>query len=88
MRTSILLFALLLPASLAWAQHSGPTGQRQADKAENQFERTVPPPIHQQTAVDFEKLKNDADELVILSQVDSFRGGQCKQGHASEELDR
>jgi hypothetical protein len=68
MRTSILLFAFLLPASLAWAQHNGPTGQRQADKAEDQFEKTVPPPIHQQAAVDFEKLKNDADELVILSQ--------------------
>jgi hypothetical protein len=68
MRTSILLFALLLPASLAWAQHNGPTGQRQADKAEDQFEKTVPPPIRQQSSVDFPKLKNDADELLILSQ--------------------
>ena len=28
----------------------------------------MPPPIHQQSSVDFAKLKSDADELVILSQ--------------------
>jgi hypothetical protein len=71
MRTPILLFAVLLSASLAWAQgaaRNGNTGQRQADKAEDQFEKTVPPPIRQQSSVDFAKVKSDADELVILSQ--------------------
>jgi hypothetical protein len=68
MRTSILLFALLLLASLAWAQRNGPTGQRQADKAEDQFEKTVPPPLRQQSSVDFAKLRSDADELITLSQ--------------------
>jgi uncharacterized protein YdeI (BOF family) len=71
MRTSILLFALLLSASLAWAQgaaRNGNTGQRQADRAEDQFEKTVPPPTRQQSSVDFAKVKSDADELVILSQ--------------------
>ena len=71
MRTSILLFALLLSASLAWAQgaaHNGNSGQRQADRAEDQFEKTVPPPTRQQSSVDFAKVKSDADELVILSQ--------------------
>ena len=69
MRTSILLFALLLSSSLAWAQHHlGPTGQRQADQAAAQFEKSVPPPIHQQSSVDFAKLKSDSDELVVLSQ--------------------
>jgi hypothetical protein len=71
MRTPILLFALLLSASLAWAQgaaRNGNTGQRQADRAEDQFEKTVPPPIRQQSSVDFAKVKSDADELVILSQ--------------------
>ena len=32
------------------------------------FEKTIPPPIHQQASVDFAKVKKDADELVILSQ--------------------
>ena len=68
MRTSTLLFAFVLSASVALAQHNGPTGQRQADRAEDQFEKSVPPPIHQQASVDFAKLKSDADELVILSE--------------------
>jgi hypothetical protein len=71
MRTPILLFALLLSASLAWAQgaaRNGNTGQRQADRAEDQFEKTVPPPTRQQSSADFAKVKSDADELVILSQ--------------------
>jgi hypothetical protein len=71
MRTPILLFALLLSASLAWAQgaaRNGNSGQRQADRAEDQFEKTVPPPTRQQSTVDFAKVKSDADELVILSQ--------------------
>jgi hypothetical protein len=55
-------------------------GTARADKVQNEFDRTVPPPIHQQAAVDFEKLKADADELVILSQsthsgVDSVEKG-------------
>jgi hypothetical protein len=71
MRIPILLFALLLSASLAWAQgaaRNGNSGQRQADRAEDQFEKTVPPPTRQQSSVDFAKVKSDADELVILSQ--------------------
>jgi len=68
MRTSVLPFTLLLSASIVCAQHNGPTGQRQADKAQDQFEKSVPPPAHQQSSVDLVKLKSDADELVILSQ--------------------
>ncbi len=68
MRTSILLFALLFPSSVSWAQHNGLTGQRQADKAAAQFDKDVPPPIYQQSPVDFAKLKSDADELIVLSQ--------------------
>jgi hypothetical protein len=71
MRTPTLLFTLLLSASLAWAQgaaRNGNTGQRQADRAEDQFEKTVPPPTRQQSSMDFAKVKSDADELVILSQ--------------------
>ena len=40
----------------------------------------MPPPIHQQSSVDFEKLKSDSDELVVLSQsihsgIDSVQKG-------------
>jgi hypothetical protein len=81
MRTSILLFVLLLSASAAFAQRElRPMGQRQAEKTEDQFDKTVPPPIRQQSAPDFAKVKSDADELVILSQsihsgIDSVEKG-------------
>lgn len=68
MRTSTLLFILLIFTSLSWAQRSGPTGQRQADRAEDHFQKSVPPPTHQQSSVDFAKLKSDADEMIVLSQ--------------------
>ena len=68
MRTSTLLFILLIFTSLSWAQRNGPTGQRQADRAEDQFQKSVPPPAHQQVSMDFAKLKSDADEMIVLSQ--------------------
>ena len=68
MKTSALLFVLLIFTSLSWAQRNGPTGQRQADRAEDQFQKSVPPPAHPQPAVDFAKLKSDADEMLVLSQ--------------------
>ena len=86
MRTSTLLFTLLLLAPLACAQHNGPTGQRQADRAEDQFEKSVPPPIHQQTFVDLAKLKTDADELVILSQSIHSGIGDVQKGMLPKDL--
>lgn len=68
MRTLTLLFMLLIFTPLSWAQRNGPTGQRQADRAEDQFQKSVPPPAHPQSSVDFAKLKSDADELIVLSQ--------------------
>src|SRR5580658_4967437 len=86
MRTSTVLFVLLLSASLACAQHNGPTGQRQADRAEDQFEKSVPPPIHQQTSVDLAKLKSDADELVVLSQSIHSGIGDVQKGMLPKDL--
>jgi hypothetical protein len=81
MRIPILLFAFLLSAFAAFAQGPiPPDGQLQADRAEREFEKSVPPPIHHQPSIDFAKVKSDADDLVILSQsihsgVDSV--GKC-----------
>ena len=86
MRTSTLLFAVLLSASVAFAQHNGPTCQRQADRAEDQFEKSVPPPIHQQASVDFAKLKSDADELVILSESIHSGIGDVEKGMLPKDL--
>lgn len=68
MRTSILLFAILFSVLFAVAQRRGPTGQRQADQAEDQFQKNVPPPVYQQSSVDLAKLKSDSDEMMVLSQ--------------------
>jgi len=69
MRISIVLCALLLSASAAFAQGPyPPDGHLQADQAERQFEKSVPPPVQQRPSVNFAKVKSDADELVILSQ--------------------
>jgi hypothetical protein len=69
MRISILLFALLLSASAAFAQGPiPPDGQLQAAQAERESEKSVPPPIQERRSVDFAKVKGDADELLILSQ--------------------
>ncbi len=86
MRTSTLLFAFLLSSSLTFAQHNGPTGQRQADRAEDQFEKSVPPPIHQQSSVDLAKLKSDADELVVLSQSIHSGIGDVEKGMLPKDL--
>jgi hypothetical protein len=68
MRTSILLLALLLSASLAVAQRTRPAGQHEADKAEAQFEKSIPPPAHSSQTSDFEKLRQNAAELATLAQ--------------------
>ena len=56
-----------------------------ADQAEKEFEKTIPPPIHQQSSMDFAKVKSEADELVILSQsihsgVDDVGKGMLPKG--------
>jgi hypothetical protein len=69
MRISILLCALLLSMSAVFAQGPvPPDGHLQADRAQREFEKNIPPPIHQQASVDFAQVKSEADELVILSQ--------------------
>jgi hypothetical protein len=68
MRTSILLLALLLSTSLISAQRVRPAGQHEADTAEAQFEKSVPPPAHQPRTLDFQKLTQNADELAALAQ--------------------
>jgi hypothetical protein len=87
MRISILFFALLLSASSALAQGVfPPDGQRQADKAQSEFEKSVPPPIHQRPSVDFAKVKSDADELVVLSQSIHSRIDDVGKGMLPKDL--
>lgn len=70
MRTAILLLALLLSAALSGAQAARPRspGIRQAEQAETQAEKNIPPPQSQLPRVDIPKLQRDASELAALSQ--------------------
>jgi hypothetical protein len=88
MRSSILLFALLFSASSAFAQRTGPIGQRQADRAENQFDKSVPPPAHQRQNIDVAKLRQDADELANLAQSIPPAVDQTTKGLLPKDLDQ
>ena len=67
-KLSPLLALILLGGSIAPAQKAIPPGVREADKAEAQTERNVPPPSEQARLADTAKLKRDADELARLAQ--------------------
>jgi len=70
-RIALVLFSVLLSSTLSSAQgaHPRPPGLAQADEAESQADKTMPPP-HQRAApsVDPAKLQHDADELSNLAQ--------------------
>jgi len=88
MRSLILLFALLILASSACAQRSGPIGQRQADRAEDQFDKSVPPPPHPRQNIDVAKLRQDAGELASLAQSIPPDVEQTTKGLLPKDLDQ
>jgi hypothetical protein len=60
---------VLFAASSAQAQTHIPPGIRQADQAEAQTEKNIPPPTTQPAHFDVAKLQHDADELARLAQT-------------------
>ena len=69
MKLSLLLLAVFFLTSSATAQTAAPgtPGIRQADQAQVQFEKSVPPPREQLPAIDPVKLKAEADQLASLA---------------------
>jgi len=63
--SSVLLAAALLPAQT----RPIPPGVRQADQAEAQTEKSIPPPITQPAHLDVAKLSQEAVELARLAQT-------------------
>jgi hypothetical protein len=62
--------SLLVQAQSAEAQsHPIPPGVRQADQAEAQNEKNIPPPANLRTHIDFAKLDRDAADLAALAQT-------------------
>ena len=81
MKTSLLLlFALLfLSLGLTQTQPIGP-GRRQAERAQVQAEKDMPPPNAQRPHLDYAKARTEADELskiaqTIPSDVDQIANG-------------
>lgn len=67
---SVLLLTILLIAPILQAQvRPIPKGVREADKAEAQTEKNIPPPAPQRMSIDLEKLARQAAELSTIAQT-------------------
>jgi hypothetical protein len=88
MKTSFLLFTLLFFTSLVSAQRTRPAGQHEAGKAEAQFDKDVPPPVHQPQTVDLSRLRQDADELANLARSVPPDVDQTTRGILPKDLDQ
>jgi hypothetical protein len=87
------LFAVLLTAtllgSLTRAQGSRPIppGIRKAEQSDAQSELNIPPPMNpRRRALDPDKLKRDADELVVLAQSVPSEIDQATKGVLPKDL--
>jgi hypothetical protein len=68
--TLLLLFLLLfLCAALAQDGRARAPGLRQAQQAEIQAEKDIPPPVMQRSHKDYAKLGHEADELSKIAQT-------------------
>jgi hypothetical protein len=63
-----------------------PPGLSQANQAEAQGERNVPPPLNQRPATDVAKLRREADELATLAQSVPPGVDQATRGILEKDL--
>ena len=84
------LYTLLTLSSLALAQAGRPVppGVRQADKAEDTFEKNTIPPLYQRSPVDLAKIKRDAQELATLAQSVPSDIDQTTKGILPRDLEQ
>ena len=91
MHGRLLLALTLIASTTCWPQgrRPVPAGVRQADKAEQEFERnTVPPPQPQSPTTNFAKVGQDATELATLSNSIPSDIDQLSKGFLSKDLDQ
>jgi hypothetical protein len=77
---------ILFCATALFAQRPGSPSLRQADQAEAQSQRDLPPPTNQRATVDPAKLKHDADELAALAQSVPPEVDQTTKGVLPKDL--
>lgn len=73
------------PALLAQALPVSP-GVHQADQAEAQNQKGIPPPLNQHPVIDQAKLRRDADELAALAQSVPPEVDQTAKGVLPKDL--
>ncbi len=66
---SLFLFMCALASSAHAQSHPIPPGVRQADQAEAQNQRNIPPPVTARAKIDLAKLHQEADELANIAQT-------------------
>ena len=63
-----------------------PPGIRQADQADVQSQKDMPPPLNQRASIDPAKLRHDADELAALAQSIPPEVDQTTKGLLPKDL--
>ena len=77
---------LLLTSGAAWGQRPIPPGIRQADKAQEDAQRNIPPPLYQRSPTNLAKLRKDAAELATLAQAIPADIDQTEKGILPKNL--
>lgn len=86
MKLCISVVCIVLWSSPGYGQKPGNPGLRQADQAEAQSQRNIPPPLTQHPTLDLGKLKRDADELAALAQSVPPEVDQTTKGILPKDL--
>lgn len=88
MKGLVLLSCLLLlfPASGQSQGSPIPPGIRQADKAEAQTEKNIPPPMTQRAHTDYAKARDEAAELSKLAETIPADVDQAAKGLLSKDV--
>jgi len=83
----IVCLGILFCAPALFAQSRPiPPGIRQADQADAQSQRDMPPPLNQRATIDPAKLRHDADELAALAQSVPLEVDQTAKGVLPKDL--
>jgi hypothetical protein len=83
---SVILLGIVFSASAMLAQQPVERGVDQAERAEAQNQKQIPPPTNQRSTVDLEKLRQNADELATLAQSVPTEVDQTTKGVLPKDL--
>ncbi len=82
----VLLFVFLAESSSQSQMRPRAPGLQQANQAEQQADKSLPPPIAHQASLDFSKLRADADELARIAQTIPTDMARVQQGLLPKDM--